>query len=38
MLKSSLFDYSDAYILVKRTITAANTAAIDADPNNTGKK
>ena len=38
MLKSSLFDYSDAYILVKRTITVNNTAAADADANNANKK
>ena len=35
MLKSSLCDYSDAYILVKGTITVNNTAAADADANNT---
>ena len=34
MLKSSLCDYSDAYILVKGTITVNNTAAADADANN----
>ena len=34
MLKSSLCDYSDAYILVKGTITVNNTA----DANNTNKK
>ena len=38
MLKSSLCDHSDAYILVKGTITANNTAAADADANNTNKK
>ena len=38
MLKSSLCDYGDAYILVKRTITVNNTAAADADANNTNKK
>ena len=38
MLKSSLYDYSDAYILVKGTITVNNTAAADADANNTNKK
>ena len=38
MLKSSLCDYSDAYILVKETITVNNTAAADADANNTNKK
>ena len=38
MLKSSLCDYSDAYILVKGTITVNKTAAADADANNTNKK
>ena len=38
MLKSSLCDYSEAYILVKGTITFNNTAAADADANNTNKK
>ena len=38
MLKSSLCDYSNAYIPVKGTITANNTAAADADANNTNKK
>ena len=38
MLKSSLCDYSDAYIHVKGTITVNNTAAADADGNNTNKK
>ena len=38
MLKSSLCDYSDTYILVKGTITVNNTAAADADANNTNKK
>ena len=38
MLKSSLCDYSDAYIHVKRTVTVNNTAAADADANNTNKK
>ena len=38
MLKSSLCDYSDAYILVKGTITANNTAAAGADANNTNRK
>ena len=38
MLKSSLSDYSDAYILVKGTITVNNTAAAGADANNTNKK
>ena len=35
MLKSSLCDYSGAYILAKGTITVNNTAAADADSNNT---
>ena len=38
MLKSSLCDYSDSYILVKETVTVNNTASADADPNNTNKK
>ena len=38
MLKSSLCDYSDAYILVKRTITVPNTADANADASNVGKK
>ena len=38
MLKSGLCDYSDAYILVKGTITVNNNAAQDADANNTNKK
>ena len=38
MLKSSLWDYSDVYILVKGTIAVSNTAAADADANNTNKK
>ena len=37
ILKSSLCDYSDAYILVKGTISVNNTAA-GADANNTKKK
>ena len=35
MLKSSLSDYSDAYILVKGNITVNNTLAADSDANNT---
>ena len=35
MLKSSLCDYSDTYILVKGTITVNNTVAADADANYT---
>ena len=38
MLKSSLCDYSDAYVLVKGTITVNNTAAANDDANNTNKK
>ena len=38
MLKSSLCDYSDAFILVKGTITVNNTAAADADANSTNEK
>ena len=38
MLKSSLCDYSDAYVLVKGNITVNITAAADADANNTNKK
>ena len=37
MLWSSLCNYSHAYILVKGTITVVNTAAADADANNTNK-
>ena len=38
MLKSSLCDYSDAYIQARGTITVNNTAAADANANNTNKK
>ena len=38
MIKSILCDYSDAYILVKGTITVPNTAAGDADANTVCKK
>ena len=38
MIKSSLFDYSDAYVLVKGAITVNNTAATSANANNTNKK
>ena len=38
MLRSNLCDYSDADILIKGTITVANTAAADSDTNNTNKK
>ena len=36
--RSSLCDYSDAYILVKGNISVNNTAAADANANNTNKK
>ena len=38
MLKSSLCDYSDAYILVKGTISVNKTSAQGAAANNTNKK
>ena len=38
MLRSSLCDYSDAYIIVKGNITVNNTAAEGAAANNTNKK
>ena len=38
MVKSSLCDYSDAYILVKGTITVNNTAAQGAAANNIDRK
>ena len=38
MLKSSLCDYSDAYILVKGSISVNNTAAAGAAVNNINKK
>ena len=38
MLRSSLCDYSDAYILVKGNITVNNTAVAGAAANNTNKK
>ena len=38
MLKSSLCDFSDAYILVKGTIAVNSTGAVDAEGNNTNKK
>ena len=38
MLKSSLCDYSDAYILVKGTISVNNTAVAGPAVNNTNKK
>ena len=38
MLKSSLCDYSDAYILAEGTITVNDTAAAGDDVNNANKK
>ena len=38
MLRSSLCDYGDAYILVKRNVTVNNTAAHGAAANNTNEK
>ena len=38
MLKSSLCDYSDVYILIKGTISVNNTTAADAAVNNINKK
>ena len=38
MLRSSLCDYSDAYILVNVNISVKNTAPDDAAENNTNKK
>ena len=38
MLRFSLCDYSDAYILVKGNKTVNNTAGVAADPNNKDKK
>ena len=38
MLRSSLCDYSDAYILVKGNISVNNNAGAGAAANNVGKK
>ena len=38
MLRSSLCDYSDSYIIVKGNITVNNTAAEGAAATNTNKK
>ena len=38
MLRSSLCDYIDTYILVKGNTSVNNTVAADADANNTNKK
>ena len=37
-IRSSLYDFSDAQILVKETITVLNTAAAGTAVNNTNKK
>ena len=38
MLKSSLWDYSDAYILVKETLTLSKTSGAATALNNGDKK
>ena len=38
MIRSNLCDYSNAYILVNRTITISNIAVAGAAVNNTNKK
>ena len=38
ILKSSLFYYSDTYMLLKRIISVSNMATADVDTNNTNKK
>ena len=38
MLRSSLCDYSDAYILVKETITVPNTAGVGTPPDSRIKR
>ena len=38
MISSNLWDYSDAYIIVKGTITVPNTTAAAVTVNNTTKK
>ena len=38
MIRSSLCDYSDAYIIVKGTITVSNTTSAGAAVNNDNKK
>ena len=38
IMRSNLCDYSDAYILAKRTITVLNTPGADVAVNNTNKK
>ena len=38
LLRSSLCDYSDAYIIFKENISINNAAPADDDANNTNKK
>ena len=38
MFRSSLWDYSDAYIPVKESTTSPNTSALDVAVNNRNKK
>ena len=38
MLRSSLCDYRDAYILVKGNVAGNNTGSVDTDANNTNKQ
>ena len=38
MIRSNLCDYSDAYIVIKRTIAVPNTAAAGTAVNNANKK
>ena len=38
MLKSGLCDYSDAYILVKRSLTITSVPPPEANPNNNDKE
>ena len=38
MIRSNLCEYSDAYILVKETMSIPNTTATGAAANNTNKK
>ena len=38
MLRSSLCDYRDGYILVKGNVIGNNTGSVDTDANNTNKQ
>ena len=38
MLRTTLCDYSDTYMLVKETTTAENISAVDTGANNSYKK